>query len=621
MAYSPSSDLLISLRGGDNAAPKSSGYRPSKELISSLSGAENNDQSLEEKKRAMYERLTSRPDALGIITSGLYGLGKGGANIAKLLTGGRAPGMPDIRAGKGSALAEGVGQYLPFGLAGGTGLLGSTAAAGSFGASQQEPGQQGLIDKSLGLKPGGRIRAALEDAILNMMTHGIGSKIHNAINPAKELPQIDFKNKANFAPGESEFTRNQFETPSFLKDENAPLSENISKELQKDIAGRRSIEQSGQELATHLNRSYTKVKGEHQARYDNIFNAPTKFESAHTGEPFKVKEIPIDNGQYSKKFSNSEFAEKNLQSKHDQLIDNPTIENYHKFQSELGSEIGYMKKQRSKGLLDDAGRSKLKEYVNMRDTLKSDMALEFKRIDPKLANAYDEVTQSYKENVIPYESDKNLKDIASGKIKNPTSAQITAIFKNPEEDINKVVSHLPQDAKNRIVHVGSGKAYDENLPNHLLSARKTLETKGLGSYINPHYEQAFKNLKSNVQMEKESLAMTERNSKLLESLKSEQIRAEKARIAAAKTREKIRKQSEKESSKIDKKTKKDLQAQYDSQIKQKEESALRKSKLIRTIIGGAGGAALVHGLGIKPETIAGSYLGKVALEIANSRKK
>lgn len=164
-----------------------------------------------------------------IIRDMIYGMGKSVGNIGKTLTGGKpdmsgrdyrkqnpsspfnnpmesqldkfgnsiTPSfeMPDIRSKNSSPTAVGIGQALPFALAGGTSILGSAAAGGAYGATQYEPGQQGTIDKALG-KQTTRTTSAIEDALIASVLHMAPEAISN-INPFKYTPKNVAKNIIN----------------------------------------------------------------------------------------------------------------------------------------------------------------------------------------------------------------------------------------------------------------------------------------------------------------------------------------------------------------------------------------------------------------------------------------
>ena len=119
------------------------------------------------------------------------GAGQSVQNVGNLLSGGAIP-MADQAKWESALginnpnaadrLAQGIGGYLPFGLAGGAGLLGQTLAGGAYGLSQGRPGQENLM----GLLPEGKVGAAIEGAGLNALAGGV-AKAFEATRPSNLL--------------------------------------------------------------------------------------------------------------------------------------------------------------------------------------------------------------------------------------------------------------------------------------------------------------------------------------------------------------------------------------------------------------------------------------------------
>lgn len=138
----------------------------------------------------------------------LVSLGNGGQSIASAVTGGYAPtvDMEQVFSGVGSphpsvggALAEGIGSYLPYGMAGGARLLpelggeglgakllsaianpGQAAAGAAFGYANTEPGETNFF----GLLPSGKGGGALKGALFNSLFAG-GARTLEAMRPSK----------------------------------------------------------------------------------------------------------------------------------------------------------------------------------------------------------------------------------------------------------------------------------------------------------------------------------------------------------------------------------------------------------------------------------------------------
>jgi hypothetical protein len=546
-----------------------------------------------------------------------YGMGNDAAHIAKLANS-NAPEMPDIRQQNNNPMAEGLGSYAPFAMAGGPSLLGSTAAAGTFGATQYDKGQPELLDTVLGLKPGGRMRSTAEDMLINALTHGLTKVASGKMPP---VPDARFKQNANFgSPTGSQFMNQPVQTPNFLQEKTPEaLSPKIAEQLHQDITGNRNFEASGKDLAQKVHGAYQKIHGEHSNLYNDIWDSNTKNVSVHDDEPIKVKDTLIQNGDYTKNFHAADLPDSNIKLLHDRFIASKSIQNAHRLQSELGSEIGYLRRQKENLNLDASGKNKLANYVSARKTLQEDMRAQLEDLDPKFKEQYDHATEQWEKNVIPYHTDKDLRGIAEGKIKNPTTGQITSIFQNPEDNINKVVGDLPQEAKDRIVHIGMGKTRAENTPADMIKGQRALEAKGMTSYVNPHFEQAFDNIKSNLQMEKERGAHATNQQAMVKALQDAHKQGAKVREAAEKARIARQKAASEEAGTLMEDKRKELQKQIEASAKAAHEDKLRRNNMIRSLVGGGIGFGAVHGLGINLEDLLGAELGRFLTHKINKK--
>lgn len=118
------------------------------------------------------------------------------------------------------------------------------------------------------------------------------------------------------------------------------------------------------------------------------------------------------------------------------FLDTPTFDNAHKLQSVIGTEMGSIKNPN----LADA--IQIKNMKLARDTLQRDMQSFLQKQDPTqgLSTQYKQAIDQYKQNVVPYLSDKRLRAIAEGKITNPKN--LDTIFKSPEPTLEKVMKDI-----------------------------------------------------------------------------------------------------------------------------------------------------------------------------------
>lgn len=545
----------------------------------------------------------------------LYGIGKSGENTSKFLYGNRGQqSMPDIRGKNSNPMIVSMGQYLPFGIAGGSGLMGSTIASGAFGGTQYDPNQQGLIDQQLeqkfGIgKGGGAPRNAIEDAILNMALRGLGGSISKLFSKETKVAMPEespFKQQYNFSSSSpNEFKNIPFQPPSFLTEKKPKaLSPAISEDLSLKIMGNRTIEDSGKQLASHIHDTYKQIKNNHSKEFDRIFNTPTDEISYQTDEPILVKDKLIPNSKYKAIDPLENITDQGLVSLNENYMNTSNIYNGHKLQSELGSEIGYLKKQLENKTLDEAGKNKLSKYVNAQNLIQEDINDQLNNINPKLANEYNVTRENWRKNVIPYHTDKDLREIAEGRTKNPKSGQIKSIFEFPEENIDKVTSDLGNDAKDKILHIALGKVKEDLKPEELLNARKSLDLNGMSSYVNPEHEQSFRSLRANLQAEKERDLQEKTNQAFINGLKDIHEKINKQIINESKIREKkLQSQSDKSY-----KIMNDYQKEIMKSEKKLTDQEEAKKEFFKKMIKGSAGVAGVHALGLDSAEVLAAYL-------------
>jgi hypothetical protein len=178
------------------------------------------------------------------------------------------------------------------------------------------------------------------------------------------------------------------------------------------------------------------------------------------------------------------------------FLSSPTFQNAHELQSQLGTSIRKLQMQDAKGNLDTADRNTLQAYQRAQSAIKNDMTGFLNKQDPTLANQYQGASNYWLNEVSPYLQNKNIAQIAKGSVTNPRN--IATIFKNPEDNVDKVIGDLSPDIKNKILYSQLGKQSANLTPEKLQGAFGRLDSQGLGSYINPQIEQQFDNLNTKI---------------------------------------------------------------------------------------------------------------------------
>ncbi|HMG16965.1 MAG TPA: hypothetical protein VK590_16020, partial [Saprospiraceae bacterium] len=181
----------------------------------------------------------------------------------------------------------------------------------------------------------------------------------------------------------------------------------------------------------------------------------------------------------------------------------PTISNGHWLQSELGSVIGDLERNTEK---TPADRTTISTIRGIRKQLQNDIGDAFERHDKNsndnLAPMYQRGVNFWRENVEPYLSSPELREITRNRVETPKN--IENIFNTPTNfakgektkigPVNKIINDLPEDAKDLILYnrVGASK----NVGNHekLLNDLNSARNEGYSSYFNPHVKKAMEDI-------------------------------------------------------------------------------------------------------------------------------
>lgn len=249
-----------------------------------------------------------------------------------------------------------------------------------------------------------------------------------------------------------------------------------------------TLEGNAQSLAQRLQQAFQQRKGEGSGLFYPVFNS--------------VRDRPLYDGinpsesNYPALDIDSLNYDHNLKKLDKQFTANPTFENAHNLQSQLGSAIRKLQDTDSKGNLSVADRSTMQGYQDAQDALRNDMGSFLQQHDAltgdNLNDQYNNALGNWAENVAPYLDNPKITKIAKGAVTNPSA--IASIFKNPEPDVQKIVSDMGPDAANKILYSELGKHQYHLTPEILQNAYNKLDNAGLNSYVTPSLAQQFDTL-------------------------------------------------------------------------------------------------------------------------------
>lgn len=185
-----------------------------------------------------------------------------------------------------------------------------------------------------------------------------------------------------------------------------------------------------------------------------------------------------------------------LKDLHDTFINNPTFQNAHKLQSELGSVSSQLKSGVAAPTIStiDAANS----LMNARGALKSDINDFLTRQNPDIAQQYKNASDSFQQNVVPYRSNPKIYSIATGDTTNVAPASLAGIFKAPDENLSKVLSDMPSGTMDKILYTKLGQTVPNKSAQGLLNSYQNLQQQGLSDYVSPQLSAQLGDLENRI---------------------------------------------------------------------------------------------------------------------------
>lgn len=400
-------------------------------------------------------------------------LGEAGGGLASILTGGRAP-QVNIREQLGlegenpidlqgiisssnpNPLLQGLGQYAPAIASGGPTLGGQTLAAGAYGLTQASPDQENL----LGMLPNGRVGGGLSDALLAGTAGKIGKSFIEGFPGVRKA--IDY-----FRP------------------------EKKGKEFLAQL-GKGTREENAQALAADIQKS-------HQDKLDNALSHKNPVYEKE-GESI-IYENPSDSKFLKLIEENPELIGKKSKKLYEEFIRTPTLNKADKLQSQIGDEIGNLRRKQKMGNTGRAEDDVLDSLKELRDTLKEEMSGYVGKKDSNLAKELKIYSDKYRDNVIPYQEEKVTQEIVSepkyikkkrqdnpGLPYNITADDLQGFFSNPSREALQIAGDLGDEGINKILYGELSKAGKKDAKGLAKAISEAKQNKGLGRYVTPEME-------------------------------------------------------------------------------------------------------------------------------------
>jgi len=371
-------------------------------------------------------------------------------------------------------------------------------------------------------------------------------KVKNLFKETPKLPEAIMTGEFNpniypKSPYLSELEKDQAPADlGFLEQKPMEHPDVTAQNIMQDFSQGKRPHEAAATLAKDLKSSYETVKEGAANEFNKLFKVPVwnqgtvgNIKLYNFPDPLrgiKRKGEYIDTvGEGKKPYGNSDLNEL-----HQELLSNPTVQKAHQLQTELGRKVGDLKYQNKMGNLDDAGKRDLSLASKARIAIRNDSKTAMGKVNKVFPEDYEKATQNWKNEVEPYHSEDNLRKIVNGDIQYPSRTNIESIFKDPEKSIQKVKNDIGPDSARRISYIGLNKLPEEFTAKDLTSAKKSLEKKGLSSYLHPEHEQSFSQLNERVNEHKANEEKIQQQKNLIADIQRQtnEINKHKAKLSS-----------------------------------------------------------------------------------------
>lgn len=316
----------------------------------------------------------------------------------------------------------------------------------------------------------------------------VGKFASNALG--RIIPQAEFGLLTNENPGKGAMEQGGFQAgmellPPVLKGA-AKIGGKVLEPFQpqkyaakflESLGGGQTLEENAKIIARNVKHAYEKAEQKGSELYGSIFGNNGL---GNRGIYREVNPSGVHQTAYLDRKPININASGKLKETVDAFNKNPTFQNAHALQSELGTEIN------TANPISMADKQEIGRYRSARQQIKNDIDKFLEEQHPIIGDQYKGATQFWHENVAPYTQNSKIKALAKGKTVNPDD--ILSTFSSPEPHTAKVVNDLGEEAKNRILFAHLGKQKTNLNSDRLLAEINKLDEKGLASYLHPGLE-------------------------------------------------------------------------------------------------------------------------------------
>lgn len=263
------------------------------------------------------------------------------------------------------------------------------------------------------------------------------------------------------------------------------------------LGGGQNLEDATKSVLNSVKNSYESQLGAANDLYNPVYNIVRDRDIYNQGlrpDP-NIFGTPINKGQYQnlppKVFEN---YSNDLDELHQNFLNNPTFDNAHKLQSQLGVESAKLKE--GSGSPDVSTINAISSLNKARTALKGDMSSFLNNESSNLAQQYNDASDYFKNNVVPYRANQKIFDIATGDLTNVKPSSLANIFASPSDNVSTVINDMPQESINNLLYTKLGQRVPSSNPDAFMRNFNSLPQQGLGSYISPELQTQVSNLQN-----------------------------------------------------------------------------------------------------------------------------
>lgn len=272
-----------------------------------------------------------------------------------------------------------------------------------------------------------------------------------------------------------------------------------AKEILNNLGGGQNLQDASQSVLNSIKSAYTANKEQARDLYSPVLDSLSNssiYNKVKSPDPLQNLYSPT---QWDGLYPNTPFnpaINSDISALHNNFIQNPTLKNAHKLQSQLGTALG----QLTNGITapDQATWQTINSLGNARNALKTDINNFLQNSDPAIANQYQIASNYFRDNVAPYRNIPDIYKIATGETTNIKPTQLANLFSSPNANLQQVLSDLPQDAINKILYTKLGQ-YQVGSPEFALQNKiNRLDQQGLGQFVSPELNSQLQSLQNRI---------------------------------------------------------------------------------------------------------------------------